>query len=111
MRPRPDGAGVGIAVGLEELGEPDGRVDGQDAALEGFDGDAPADGEEEAPEALDSHDGWLCSDGDLATYLARVRRRRLACPLDENEHDCRRPIADCRAGGEPRILLTMIIVI
>lgn len=64
MRPRPDGSGVGIAVGLEELGEPDGRVDGQDAALEGFDGDAPADGEEEAPEALDSHDGWRCSDGD-----------------------------------------------
>ena len=55
MRPRPDGAGVGIAIGLEELREPDGGVDGQDASLEGFDGDSAADGEEEAPEALDSH--------------------------------------------------------
>lgn len=63
MRPLSDGAGVGIAIGLEELREPDGGVDGQDASLEGFDGDAPADGQEETPEALDSHayadDGYL----------------------------------------------------
>lgn len=60
MRPGPDGAGVGIAIGLEELREPDGGVDGQDPSLEGFDGDSPADGKEEAPEALDSHDGlWF----------------------------------------------------
>lgn len=56
MRPRPDGAGVGIAIGLEELREPDGGVDGQDASLEGFDGYSPADGQEQTPEALDSHD-------------------------------------------------------
>ena len=109
MRPRPDGAGVGIAVGLEELGEPDGRVDGQDAALEGLDGDAPADGEEEAPEALDSHDGWWrCSDGDGDLLGAGADLPPCLPAFDENEHDCTR-IAG--RGGEPRILLTMIIVI
>ena len=52
-----DGAGVGVARGLEELRQPYGGVDGQGLALERFDGYPMTDGEKEPPQALDAH-GW-----------------------------------------------------
>ena len=44
-----------VTVGLEELCEPDGRVDCEVFARECFDGYSSAGGEEELPEAFDSH--------------------------------------------------------
>lgn len=51
----PDLPGLGVAICLEELNEPDRGINGQNLPIEGFDGDTAANGEEESPETADSH--------------------------------------------------------
>jgi hypothetical protein len=53
-----------IAHGLEKLRQPNTGVNGQHFPLQGFNGDAAPNGQQESPQTLDSHDELYDYDDD-----------------------------------------------